>query len=160
MDISAISGASGSAAASAGQGTVQTSKNNLGMDDFFKLLTTQLVSQDPLQPMEDTEFISQMASFSSLSQMELIAENTAASRDQQEAASVMALIGKHVEGEGANGETVSGKITRIELIEGKLVPFMGAQEVPFSSITRITDGSQTEPENGTTATSGSGDPLR
>jgi flagellar basal-body rod modification protein FlgD len=137
MDVSAISGQS--ATVDAAQGTVETSKNNLGMDDFFKLLTTQLVSQDPLKPMQDTEFISQMASFSSLSQMELIAANTDASRQQQEAAAVMSLIGKQVEANGINGDTLSGLVTRVESIDGKLVPFIGDLQVPFLNITKITN---------------------
>ena len=38
----------------------------LGKDDFLKILMTQLQNQDPLNPMQDKDFIAQMATFSTL----------------------------------------------------------------------------------------------
>jgi len=49
--------------------------DNLDKDTFLKLLVTQMQNQDPLNPMEDREFIAQMAQFSSLEQMQQLNEN-------------------------------------------------------------------------------------
>lgn len=50
--------------------TTNKSKNDLDKDAFLRLLTTQLSNQDPLNPIEDREFIAQLAQFSSLEQMQ------------------------------------------------------------------------------------------
>ncbi|MCQ6280196.1 flagellar hook assembly protein FlgD [Bacillus sp. EB600] len=47
----------------------QTGNSTLGKDDFLKILMTQLQNQDPLNPMQDKDFVAQMATFSSLEQM-------------------------------------------------------------------------------------------
>ncbi|MFA5575807.1 MAG: flagellar hook capping FlgD N-terminal domain-containing protein [Tissierellaceae bacterium] len=47
-----------------------TTKNDLDKEAFLRLLTVQLSNQDPLNPMEDREFIAQLAQFSSLEQMQ------------------------------------------------------------------------------------------
>ena len=104
---------------------------------IFQLLTTQLTAQDPLNPMDNTEFISQMATFSSLTQMEEIAENTAATQSQQLAAATVNLLGKQVEGTSPDGQVVVGVVNRVELVDGQMVPYVGENPVPFDSIYKI-----------------------
>ena len=44
----------------------KSAQNAMGMEDFLRLLSTQIANQDPMEPMKDTEFIAQMASISSV----------------------------------------------------------------------------------------------
>ena len=50
--------------------TEKIGTDSLGKDAFMTLLVTQMQNQDPLNPSTDTEFIGQLAQFSSLEQME------------------------------------------------------------------------------------------
>ena len=74
------------------QATQRNPKTELGKDEFLKILVTQLQNQNPMKPMEDTNFIAQMAQFSSLEQMKAL--GSAFIQTQ-----ALDLIGKKVLGE-------------------------------------------------------------
>ncbi|MBQ1949532.1 MAG: flagellar hook assembly protein FlgD [Treponema sp.] len=75
----------------------RTPSQQLGKDDFLKLLITQLTNQDPTSPMEDTQFISQMAQFSSLEQMTNMNESFNKMASMINAGQAASTLGKTVE---------------------------------------------------------------
>lgn len=80
----------------------------LGQDDFLRLLTVQLSQQDPMEPMSDTEYIAQMANFTSLEQMSELTESFSYS-------SASSLLGREVTvTSGAHGsQEVSGIVDAV-----------------------------------------------
>jgi flagellar basal-body rod modification protein FlgD len=95
-----------------------TGKQMLGADDFMKLLTTQLTSQDPMNPMKDTEFISQMANFTSLEQMRTLSKSFESFTTDQKLASAPSYLGRHVTVTDTTGDT-TGIVEAIKLKDGK-----------------------------------------
>jgi flagellar basal-body rod modification protein FlgD len=72
-------------------------QQNLGRDDFLKILVTQLAYQDPTSPMEDKEFIAQMAQFSTLEQMTGMAGNFARLTEMLTNTEAASALGRSVE---------------------------------------------------------------
>ncbi len=87
----------------------QTAGGQLGEQQFLKLLVTQLTNQDPLQPQDQSQFLAQLAQFSTVEGV----NNMAASQTKVQAAD---LLGKTVDAQVVNNNvasTVSGKVTAV-----------------------------------------------
>ncbi|MCL2175752.1 MAG: flagellar hook assembly protein FlgD, partial [Treponema sp.] len=72
-------------------------QQNLGKDDFLKILITQLSYQDPTAPMEDKQFIAQMAQFSTLEQMTGMAKDFSLLTSMLMGNEASSALGKNVE---------------------------------------------------------------
>ena len=77
--------------------TTRQSQQSLGKDDFLKILITQLSYQDPTAPMENKEFIAQMAQFSSLEQMTNMAKDFSRLTAMITGTEAASALGKNVE---------------------------------------------------------------
>jgi flagellar basal-body rod modification protein FlgD len=93
---------------------------DLGKDDFLKLLITQLSHQDPTQPLEDREFVAQMAQFSTLEQMTNMTGELSKLLGLLARSQAVNLLGKTVEIAVTDGQAnISG---RVEAISGDQYP--------------------------------------
>jgi flagellar basal-body rod modification protein FlgD len=86
---------------------------NLGKDQFLKLLLTQLQNQDPTKPMEDKQFIAQMAEFSALEQMNNLSSEFAKLSGMISSGQAISLLGKEVEIVQGNG-TINGTVEEVQ----------------------------------------------
>ena len=97
-------------------------KKVLGQDQFLKLMLSQLENQDPLEPVKDTDFIAQMAQFSSLEQQSQLNKSISEFLSRQESAQLHDYLGKKVNINTTAG-VVSGVVTEIKNLgeESKVV---------------------------------------
>lgn len=140
-----------------------SNKNTLDKDAFLQLLVTQLKHQDPLSPMEDKEFIAQMAQFSSLEQMQNLNKvmeqgfsSLIESQDHllvtfntwQTMANSFNLIGKEITGYTDEQELVTGMVERVIVNSGEPKVVVNGKEIRISYIDQVAgyDGSPKDDE--------------
>ena len=109
----------------------------MGKDDFMQLLIAQLKNQDPMKPMEDKEFITQLAQFSSLEAMEKMTTQMEELTGSQMLVQAATLIGKQVSARLKSGEVVTGTISQVKIVDGQAMAVVNGKEIDTSLITTI-----------------------
>lgn len=110
MSVSAVSGLGTTGT------SLTSSMPSMGKEEFLKLLVAQLAHQDPLEPMENSEFVAQLSQFSSVEQLMNANDNLATLQmlaSSQSNTNIAGLIGKVVE---ATGDTIRHTATGPEAI--------------------------------------------
>ena len=123
---------------------VDEEDTGLKVDDFLNLMVTQLKNQDFLNPVDDTQYVAQMAQFASLQQMKEMAEYSKTSY-------AMSLVGKNVTAAkySVSGklDKVTGVITKVSLVDNEYKIFIGDKSFSLSQIMEVNNTtSTTDPE--------------
>ena len=140
MQVTSATSPAAAAATTTSTGDDTTSgvtEQTLGEDDFLKLLATQLSAQDPMQPTDDTQFISQMASFSSLQQMSTLNTNFTNFATSQQSAEAPSYLGKQVSVTDANGNAVTGLASAFHVDSSGVTLTINGADYPLSSVTGV-----------------------
>ena len=133
MQIYPISATGASATGTATAPGVKT----LGQEDFLKLLSVQMQAQDPLDPMKDTEFISQMANFTSLEQMKNLNSSFDAFISQQRSVDATGYLGKTVTVLDPDAGLVTGPVSGVTFATGKPQIIVGGKPYDPAMINSI-----------------------
>lgn len=90
---------------------------NIGIEDFLKILTAQLNNQDPLKPVDNTEFVAQIAQFATLEQSRELNDKIDSLLSVQSSVQSVGLLGKTVDIK-QNGSLFSGTVSGLDLSSG------------------------------------------
>jgi flagellar basal-body rod modification protein FlgD len=102
----------------------KATQGSLGKDDFLKLLITQMQYQDPMQPMDNTAYVAQLAQFSSLEQM----QNLNASMSALQANN---MIGNTVSFTDDSGNVATGVVGGVSISSGVASLTVGVDAVQY-----------------------------
>ena len=111
MDVQSIGGLSAT--------PQSTQVNSLGLDDFLKILMTQLTYQDPLKPLDNQEFIAQLAQFTSLQQSREVNQGIQQLLTIQSATQSVGLLGRTVQVRTVDDNSVIGVAATLRFNNGQ-----------------------------------------
>lgn len=123
----------------------QAANRSLDKHAFMKLLVSQLENQDPLSPVTNEDFVAQLATFSSLEQLEGLNQNVVAMIALNQSNALLsqltqssALIGKEVSWEELEtGSERSGRVESVKIVDGLAVLRIDGEDVPLAAVIEV-----------------------
>ena len=140
-NVGATYSVASSASTSSSSAVTTAANNELGKDAFLKLLIAELQNQDPTNPMEDREFISQMATFSSLEQMQNM-NKTLETMAEANKFSAVSYVGKAVaftKGEGEDATQTVAVVRAVWFDNGKTILDTTEGEVDLDKVEGVSE---------------------
>lgn len=120
-------------------------KSDLSVNDFFDMMITQLTNQDFMNPVDDTQYLAQMAQFATMQEMMDLCQYSKQNY-------VMSMLGKEVTVSknkiGGSSEAITGIAEKILIENGDYKVYVDGKPYDFSKITQIaTEPSKKEDDN-------------
>ena len=119
-------------------GTLSSANQDVTQNQFLQLLVTEMKNQDPTQPTDETQTLSQLAQFSSLEQMTNLNQTMTQGNTYSQITQGASLIGKTVTTSGSSTAAgMSGVVSAVTINSGKTYLEVGGQSVDASTVTQI-----------------------
>ena len=121
--------------------TTGTGSASADKDMFLKLLVAQMKYQDPMNPTDSSEFLSQSAQFTALEKMSTTAEQVTQLVGLQMAFGASSLVGRTVSYPMEDGTSVSGVVSSVKFTSNGPILTVDGVDVTFTDVTSVGDGS-------------------
>jgi len=112
-------------------------KGSLGQDAFLKLLVAQMQNQDPTSPQDSGQMMSQLASFSQVSQLQALTASSSAQTLGQDFSTAVSMIGKNVTYTRADGTQASGTVAAVKSDTNGALLEIGNDSIHTGAIVKV-----------------------
>lgn len=110
----------------------------LDREAFLRLLVTQLKSQSPLDPVNNEDFVAQLAQFSQLETSQSMNEQMGSMLDLNRLTQGASLVGRRVTYlDPQSGEKLPGTVSAVEVKNGQVMVDLGGTQIPLQNILRV-----------------------
>ncbi len=133
MDVSPGGGVGPGVATPPGQGNLR----GLDPDAFFQLLITELQNQDPLDPLDNTQLLQQVATIRQVGVSLQLTQTLQALMRSQRIASAASLLGRQVRGLSEQGQEVTGTVQRVTIEGEKVLLHVGEEQIHLANVSEI-----------------------
>jgi flagellar basal-body rod modification protein FlgD len=112
----------------------------LGQNDFLKLLVAQLKYQDPMKPTDSSQFMGEMAQFSTVQGVTTMGATLDAMSQASEFSQGIALIGKDVSYHALDGTTASGTVESVSTTDAGVTVHLAAGDIGLQDVLGVSAG--------------------
>jgi flagellar basal-body rod modification protein FlgD len=129
---SAVSGTTGQQTT-----TGRNAFNDVNLETFIKLLVTELQSQDPLNPMDNSELINQVSQIRSIESNQRLTETLQSVLLGQNMATASSMLGRTINGLDDGSKEVRGKVDRVSVADGVPRLHVGEDTVQLKNVREV-----------------------
>ncbi len=119
----------------------EESKDQVSVDNFLELMVAQLKNQDFTNPVDDTQYVAQLAQFATMQAMQEL-------NYYSQSNYVISMVGKEVTASklsiGGKLETVKGVVTKISLVDKQFAVFVGDEMFSLNQIMEIKQATESK----------------
>ena len=135
MSTGSVSSASSSSSSSSS--TYADPLQDVSMNDFLKLLVTELQNQDPTSPMDNTQILQQVSQIKAIESNQRLSDTLTSMQTQQNLVAASALLQKTVTGLDDKGSKISGTVDKVTVDSSGVKVCVGTNTLSLSNISEV-----------------------
>lgn len=142
----------GDTASASSSGSDVGTLNSVNASTFLQLLVSELQNQNPDDPADPTEFLTQTADFEEVEELSSLQTSVTSMVTAQQNASATSMLGMEVTGADSGGQSVSGLVTGVELTSSGPVLSVSGSTVSYADVTEVSQPTTSATDDSSSST--------